>query len=114
MMVFTIVTPEEDVLGGVYVPVMNNASHPAQAPPGGRREKQENSPAVKVYRLFVVHIGKAQYFCTKEGRKEEKALCQTLRCSEPWWRLLSPATPYSLRTVVSCLDHALLKRWATT
>ena len=110
MTAFTIVTPEEDVLGGVSVPVMNKASHPAQAPPGGRRGKQENSPTAKVYRLFVVHIGKAQYFCTKE----EKALCLILRCSEPWWRLLSPATPYSLRTVVSCLDHALLKRWATT
>ena len=114
MTAFTIVTPEEDVLGGVSVPVMNKASHPAQAPPGGRREKQENSPTAKVYRLFVVHIGKAQYFCTKEERKEEKALCQTLRYSGLQWRLPGPATPYSLRTVVSCLDHALLKRWATT
>ena len=43
MTAFTIVTPEEDILGGVSVPVsvpvMNKASHPAQAPPGGRREK---------------------------------------------------------------------------
>ena len=44
MTAFTIVTPEEDVLGGVYVPVMNKASHPAQAPPGGKERKAGEPP----------------------------------------------------------------------
>ena len=48
MTAFTIVTPEEDILGGVSVPVsvpvMNKASHPAQAPPGGKERKAGEQP----------------------------------------------------------------------
>ena len=43
MMVFTIVTPEEDILGGVSVPIMNKSVTPSTSTTWGEGEKSRRT-----------------------------------------------------------------------